>query len=120
MCIALWWTNSLRNAVVELYGEGPRNNPDYSKIINAGAVERLDSLIDPEKVVTGGKSDPDRRYIDPTVIYPHFALFHLYYLNIGRYFIIEQAIPELLYIIGVRLRRRLSGTISDTGWAVPS
>src|SRR5579871_3400784 len=59
-----------KRAVVELYGANPKNNPDYSKIINAGAVERLASLIDPEKVVIGGKSDPERRYIDPTVIYP--------------------------------------------------
>jgi aldehyde dehydrogenase (NAD+) len=59
-----------KRAVVELYGSDPRNNPDYSKIINAGAVERLASLIDPEKVVIGGKSDPEQRYIDPTVIYP--------------------------------------------------
>jgi Aldehyde dehydrogenase family len=32
--------------------------------------ERLASLIDPEKIVIGGKSDTERRYIDPTVIYP--------------------------------------------------
>jgi aldehyde dehydrogenase (NAD+) len=59
-----------KRAVVELYCADPRNNPDYSKIINANAVERLASLIDPKKVVIGGKSDPERRYIDPTVIYP--------------------------------------------------
>ena len=59
-----------KRSVVELYGADPKNNPDYSKIINAGAVERLASLIDPEKIVIGGKSDPERRYIDPTVIYP--------------------------------------------------
>jgi aldehyde dehydrogenase (NAD+) len=59
-----------KRAVVELYGEDPKNNPDYSKIINASAVERLASLIDPEKVVIGGEADPERRYLDPTVIYP--------------------------------------------------
>ena len=59
-----------KRAVVELYGSDPRNNPDYSKIINANAVERLASLIDPEKVIIGGKSDPQLRYIDPTVLYP--------------------------------------------------
>jgi len=59
-----------KRSLVELYGADPKNNPDYSKIINAGAVERLASLVDPEKIVIGGKSDPERRYIDPTVIYP--------------------------------------------------
>jgi aldehyde dehydrogenase (NAD+) len=59
-----------KKAVVDLYGADPRNNPDYSKTINAKAVERLASLIDPEKVIVGGKSDPEMRYIDPTVLYP--------------------------------------------------
>jgi len=59
-----------KRAMVEMYGADPRNNPDYSKIINAQAVERLASLIDPDKVVIGGKSDPEQRYIDPTVLYP--------------------------------------------------
>jgi len=34
------------------------------------AVERLAGLIDPKKVVAGGKSDPAARYLDPTIIYP--------------------------------------------------
>ena len=59
-----------KSAVVELYGTDPKNNPDYSKIVSAAAVERLASLFDPDKVISGGKSDPDRRYIDPTIIYP--------------------------------------------------
>src|ERR1700735_528707 len=33
-----------KQAVVELYGADPKNNRDYSKIINAKAVERLASL----------------------------------------------------------------------------
>jgi len=59
-----------KKAVVELYGPDPRNNPDYSRIISPAAVERLASLIDPKKVVYGGKSDPQARYLDPTILYP--------------------------------------------------
>jgi aldehyde dehydrogenase (NAD+) len=59
-----------KRALIELYGANPKTNPDYSKIINANAVRRLASLIDPNKVVIGGKSDPELRYIDPTVLYP--------------------------------------------------
>jgi aldehyde dehydrogenase (NAD+) len=33
-------------------------------------VERLASLIDPKKVIYGGKSDPQARYLDPTILYP--------------------------------------------------
>src|SRR5246500_138249 len=57
-------------ALIALYGEDPKANPDYSRIINAREVSRLAALIDPEKVVIGGESDPDARYLDPTIVYP--------------------------------------------------
>jgi aldehyde dehydrogenase (NAD+) len=59
-----------RKAVVELYGKDPKTNPDYSKVVSAREVSRLAGLIDPEKVVTGGQSDPEARYLDPTIVYP--------------------------------------------------
>ena len=59
-----------KRALVELYGPDPKNNPDYSRIINAREVSRLAALIDPKKVVAGGKSDPEKRYLDPTIVYP--------------------------------------------------
>jgi aldehyde dehydrogenase (NAD+) len=59
-----------KKAVVELYGANPENNPDYSRVISSAAVKRLASLIDPSKVVYGGKSDATSRYLDPTILYP--------------------------------------------------
>jgi aldehyde dehydrogenase (NAD+) len=59
-----------RKALVELFGKDPKSNSDYSRIINGRAVERLASLIDPAKVIAGGKSDPDGHYLDPTLLYP--------------------------------------------------
>ena len=59
-----------KKAVVELYGSDPKSNPDYSRVISAAAVSRLASLIDPGKVVYGGKSDAPARYLDPTILYP--------------------------------------------------
>jgi aldehyde dehydrogenase (NAD+) len=59
-----------KKAVVELYGSDPKNNPDYSRVISPAAVNRLASLIDPSKVVFGGRSDAKARYLDPTIIYP--------------------------------------------------
>jgi aldehyde dehydrogenase (NAD+) len=58
-----------RKAVVALYGTDPKTNSDYSRVISPGAVERLASLIDPKKVVYGGKSDAPTRYLDPTILY---------------------------------------------------
>jgi aldehyde dehydrogenase (NAD+) len=57
-------------AVVELYGKDPKSNSDYSRIINSSAVKRLVSLIDPSKVVSGGKFDESACYLDPTLLYP--------------------------------------------------
>ena len=59
-----------KKAVLELYGDRPKENSDYSRIINAREVKRLASLIDPEKVVTGGNYDEKARYFDPTILYP--------------------------------------------------
>jgi aldehyde dehydrogenase (NAD+) len=59
-----------KKALVELFGADPKSNSDYSRIINERAVERLASLIEPAKVIAGGKSDPKAHYIDPTLLYP--------------------------------------------------
>jgi aldehyde dehydrogenase (NAD+) len=59
-----------KKALIELFGDDPKCNSDYSRIINARTVSRLSSLIDPAKVIAGGKSDPDACYLDPTLLYP--------------------------------------------------
>ena len=59
-----------KKALVELYGTDPKNNSDYSRIISPQAVKRLAGLIDPKKVIAGGASDPQARYLDPTILYP--------------------------------------------------
>jgi aldehyde dehydrogenase (NAD+) len=68
--IAEQFVAECKKAVVELYSTDPKSNPDYSRVISPAAVERLASLIDPKKVVYGGKSDPQARYLDPTILYP--------------------------------------------------
>jgi len=59
-----------KSALIALFGEEPRNNPEYSRIINAREVSRLAALLDPAKVIAGGRSDPDAHYLDPTLVYP--------------------------------------------------
>jgi aldehyde dehydrogenase (NAD+) len=59
-----------KKAVAELYGDDPRSNSDYSRIISAHEVSRLSGLIDPTKIISGGSSDPNARYLDPTIVYP--------------------------------------------------
>jgi aldehyde dehydrogenase (NAD+) len=59
-----------KKAVIELYGDRPKENADYSRIINAREVKRLASLIDPKTIITGGNYDEKDRYFDPTILYP--------------------------------------------------
>src|SRR5215468_7694751 len=59
-----------RKAVIELYGENPKENPDYSRIINPREVRRLALLVDEDKVIVGGGYDEAERYFEPTVLYP--------------------------------------------------
>lgn len=50
------------------YGENPLENQDYGKIVNEKHFERLCGLIDQEKVVIGGKTNPATCQIAPTVM----------------------------------------------------
>src|ERR1700758_5590332 len=68
--VAAAFVAEAKKALVELYSADPKSNPDYSRVISPSAVNRLASLIDPAKVVYGGKSDAAARYLDPTILYP--------------------------------------------------
>ena len=50
------------------YGKKPLENSDYGKIINQKHFERVSSLINPEKIVHGGKTNPESLQIEPTVL----------------------------------------------------
>jgi len=59
-----------KKAVVDLYGNDPKSNSDYSRVISPSAVKKLALLIDSNKVVSGGKFDESARDLDPTILYP--------------------------------------------------
>ncbi len=50
------------------YGENPLDNQNYGKIINEKHFDRLCNLIDKEKVVLGGNTNPETCQIAPTVM----------------------------------------------------
>jgi len=54
--------------VNDFYGPDPVNSPDLSRIIDARHFKRLRGLIDPAKVVYGGRVDEHTRSIAPTII----------------------------------------------------
>jgi acyl-CoA reductase-like NAD-dependent aldehyde dehydrogenase len=58
----------LVQTVHEFYGDDPQQSPDYGRVVNRKAAERLAGLLDSGKAVVGGKADLDDRYIAPTVL----------------------------------------------------
>jgi aldehyde dehydrogenase (NAD+) len=68
--VAEAFVEQAKASLIALFGADPKSNPDYSRVISAREVSRLAALIDPAKVVLGGRSDPEARYLDPTIVYP--------------------------------------------------
>jgi aldehyde dehydrogenase (NAD+) len=68
--VAEAFVEQAKASLIALFGADPKSNADYSRVISAHEVSRLAALIDPAKVVIGGRSDPDARYLDPTIVYP--------------------------------------------------
>ncbi len=58
----------LKKQIEVQYGPEPLANPDYGKIVNQKHFERLMGLLDPDKTVIGGDSDPQALRIAPTVL----------------------------------------------------
>ena len=50
------------------YGKEYWSNPNYGKIVSRKHFARITGLIDPKKVVVGGRSDIDNLKIEPTVM----------------------------------------------------
>ncbi|WP_125610348.1 aldehyde dehydrogenase family protein [Specibacter cremeus] len=63
----------LPRAIRDLYGSDPQRSPEYGRMINAGAFDRVTGLLAADRaagaaVVAGGRSDAADRYIAPTVV----------------------------------------------------
>lgn len=60
--------NEIKNQIVKQFGESPLENANYGKIITEKHFNRICGLIDGEKVVHGGKRNPETLQIEPTVL----------------------------------------------------
>jgi aldehyde dehydrogenase (NAD+) len=58
----------LVQAVHDFYGDDPQQSPDYGRIINRKATDRLARLLDSGTAAAGGHADLDDLYIAPTVL----------------------------------------------------
>ncbi|AMO96685.1 aldehyde dehydrogenase family protein [Collimonas fungivorans] len=60
----------LKASTVKMYGADPMQSPDFARMISEHDAQRVASYILPEKVVHGGRSDIQARYVEPTILYP--------------------------------------------------
>lgn len=58
----------LADAIHDLYGSAPDRNPDYGRIVNDAHFARLVAYLEDGDIVSGGHSDAESRYIEPTVL----------------------------------------------------
>lgn len=61
--------DAVTRAAIEFYGQDPRSNPDFARIVNLRHFDRIVSLMDGAgDVLVGGETDREARYIAPTVL----------------------------------------------------
>jgi aldehyde dehydrogenase (NAD+) len=59
---------ALAKAVTALYGDNPAISPDYGRIVNQRQFDRLNQLLDHNKVIVGGETNESDRYFAPTIL----------------------------------------------------
>lgn len=55
-------------AVREFFGDDPKASPDLARIINDRRFETVRGYLRDARIISGGRSDPAERYIEPTLI----------------------------------------------------
>jgi aldehyde dehydrogenase (NAD+) len=58
----------LKKEITKAYGDNPALSPDFARIINAKNWLRLANMIDEDKVLFGGQTNIEDRFISPTLI----------------------------------------------------
>jgi aldehyde dehydrogenase (NAD+) len=58
----------IKEAIVKMYGDDPRQSPDYPRLINRRRFGVVSSYLTQGKVVHGGRTDADDLYIEPTIL----------------------------------------------------
>ena len=60
----------IKKYILKIYGPDPAQSPILPRMINEAHFDRVMSMIDPGRVVAGGRSSREELYIEPTVMYP--------------------------------------------------
>lgn len=56
------------SAVESFYGKDPKTSPDYGRIINQDHFCRIKKLLEGAHIISGGNTDADEKYIEPTLV----------------------------------------------------
>ena len=59
---------AIKTAIHGFYGDEPQKSPDYPRIINQHHLGRLAELMKDGEIVAGGQTNPEDKYIAPTVL----------------------------------------------------
>ena len=54
--------------ISKFYNDNPENSNDFARVISKDNVYRLSGLMKSGEIVTGGTTDPETRYVAPTII----------------------------------------------------
>jgi aldehyde dehydrogenase (NAD+) len=59
---------AMQNRIKDFYTKAPENSPDLTRIINVRHFDRLIAYLQDGQVISGGHSDRERLYIEPTLL----------------------------------------------------
>ncbi|MGB3402177.1 MAG: aldehyde dehydrogenase [Microcoleaceae cyanobacterium] len=59
---------ALQQTIHDFYGENPQESPDYARMISPKHWQRLTQFLDKGKIVIGGQTNLEEKYIAPTII----------------------------------------------------
>ena len=58
----------LKGEIKKFYGNDPESGSDFCRMINTAKAERMESFIKNAEIISGGKTDTGRCYVEPTLI----------------------------------------------------
>lgn len=59
---------ALKDEIVKMYGENPKNSPDYARLVHKGHVAKMSYLLEGQTLLHGGEIDENDRFVSPTLV----------------------------------------------------
>lgn len=59
---------ALKNEIVRMYGDDPKESPDYARLIHQGHASLMKNLLKDQEIIHGGAYDIENHYVAPTLV----------------------------------------------------